>query len=659
MIPGSSSSQNVKLLKSPSDNIHLNAEIIDSRFCYSVSYNDTTLISPSHLGYVFSDNDSCVEFVVDTCIYSCHDEYWEPLWGQYSRIRNNYNEMFVKLLQPNKNRKLNIRFRTYDDGIAFRYEFPDNPNSLTIMSEETYFNFADDFDSWWIWADYNTYEKLYSKNPISECEHVAVPYTMKTESRVHLCVHEANIDNYSSMTLIKADSLCFKSNLAPWADGTKVKTNGEFVSPWRVVLITDKPGGLIESSLIYNLNEKPVEKDLSWIKPVTYIGIWWEMHLGVSEWGIAGGRHGATTENTLRYIDFAAENNIDAVLIEGWNTGWENWGKPEAFDFVTPYPDYKIKKIARYARKKGVEIIGHHETGGDIIAYENNLEKAFKFYKKLGIKYVKTGYAGPINPPEESHHGQYMINHYNKVMRTAMKYEIMLDVHEPIIPSGLSRTFPNLMSFEGVRGMEWNAWSEGNPPSHTCIIPFTRGLAGPIDYTPAIFDIDFSNSIERKKSWNILDSTKTSVHATISNQIALMLVLYSPLLMAADLIENYDQHPLFEFVKQIPPTWDDTKVLYSEIGEYIVIARRSGEKWFVAGINNDNARDIYLEYNCFLSPDLEYNMILLKDHPLAHYEENPEKYVVEEELVKFNKRTEVRMKEGGGFLIILEPKKIE
>jgi len=650
-------SQTDREMISPSGNIKIQTQNKETGFYYSVSFNGEILITPSQLGYVFAENDSCSKFVVKNYLDTTVDETWNPLWGQYSEIRNNYNEMLVELAQLENERKLNIRFRAFDDGIAFRYEFPENTKNLTVASEETYFNFADDFDSWWIWADYNTYEKLYSKNNLSELDHVAAPFTIKTSSGAYMCVHEANIDNYSSMTLLKTDSLTFKSNLAPWSDGTKVKTEGSFVSPWRVVVISDKPGGLIESSLILNLNDKPAETDLSWIKPITYIGVWWEMHLGISEWGIDGDRHGATTENTKRYIDFAAENGIDAVLIEGWNTGWEDWGKPNAFDFVTPYPDFKIKKLVKYARKKGVEIIGHHETGGDIIAYENSLDKAFRYYQKLGIKYVKTGYAGPINPPEESHHGQYMINHYNKVMRTAMKYDIMLDVHEPVIPSGLGRTYPNLMSFEGVRGMEWNAWSDGNPPSHTCIIPFTRGVAGPIDYTPAIFDVDLSNSKNKSKSWNELDKGNNSVHSTISNQIALLIVLYSPMQMAADLIENYKEHSAFEIVKQIPPTWDDTRVLYSEIGECVVLARRSGDKWFVAGINNEYARSVYLEYDALLTADVEYNVTLLKDHMNAHYEDNPEKYVIETDNVISTSNIEIQMNEGGGFVMIFEPKK--
>ncbi|PLX07451.1 MAG: alpha-glucosidase [Marinilabiliales bacterium] len=644
-------------LQSPSGEIIIRAGIEDDSFVYGLIYKDTVRIEHAELGYVFANGDSCKKLDIHTYEERTVDEIWEPKWGQYSSIRNNYNEIYVVLNQVNSDRQIEVIFRAYDDGVAFRYKSHDATDSIVIISEETKFRFKEDMDVWWIWADYNTYEKLYKKTKLSECEHVAAPVTLKSQSGVYYSICEADIDNYSSMTLLKTDLFEFKTNLVPWADGTKVKTSGGFESPWRVILVADNPGDLIESSILYNLNEPPSKQDLDWIEPAKYVGIWWEMHLGISDWGISKNRHAATTENTIQYIDFAAKNGFDAVLIEGWNTGWEDWGKAEAFYFSTPYPDFDIDSIVRYAKSKDIEIIGHHETGGDILSYEKNIEKAFQFYQNHGIKYVKTGYAGGIKPEGESHHGQFMVNHYNKVMRTAMYYGIMLDVHEPVIPSGLARTYPNLLSFEGVRGMEWNAWSEGNPPSHTCIIPFTRGIAGPIDYTPGIFDIDFSNSLSEKKKWNDLDDGKTAVHSTLSNQIALMVVLYSPVLMAADLIDNYKNHPALEIVKEIPATWDDTKVLSSEIGEYIVIARRSGDKWFVAGITNENRRGVLINLPEFLEPDKTYDCFYIKDHLLSHYEKYPEKYLIGHKTFKSNETPDVQMKEGGGFVMIFEEKK--
>jgi alpha-glucosidase len=648
--------QEVVELSSPSGKIVLRAGLEDDKFVYGIIYNDTVRMEHCELGYVFAGGDTCTQFDIQYFERTSFDETWEPRWGQYRSIRNNYNQTSVVLKQLNSERLIIVVFRAYDDGIAFRYKNLESVDSITIMSEETQFAFKEDLETWWIWADYDTYEKLYNKTKLSECEHVAAPVTLKSKSGVYYCICEADIDNYSSMNLFKTDSLTFKANLVPWADGTKVKTTGRFESPWRVVLIADDPGGLIESSTLYNLNDPPTFKELDWIKPAKYIGIWWEMHLGISDWGMADGRHGATTENTIKHIDFAAKNHFDAVLIEGWNTGWEDWGKQGAFDFVTPYSDFDIDSVVRYAKNRNIEIIGHHETGGDIISYESNLEKAFEYYKNHNIRYVKTGYAGGIIPSGESHHGQFMVNHYNKVMRTAMDYGIMLIVHEPIVPSGLARTYPNLLSFEGVRGMEWNAWSDGNPPSHTCIIPFTRGIAGPIDYTPGIFDIDFSNSIKEKKKWNSLDNGDNAVHSTIANQIALMIVLYSPVIMAADLIDNYSDHPALEIVKMIPATWDDTKVLKSEIGEYVVIARRSGKKWFVAGITNEQKRGVEINLIDFLEKDSEYNCFYIIDHLLSHYENSPETYLMGNKTIITNETTNIQMKEGGGFVMIFEQK---
>lgn len=650
------SQESIGSSKSPSGNITIDYSIIEQQLVFDMFFGDEQLFRRSELGIVFRKEDSLVHFELLDIKQTIIDETWQPIWGQYSTIRNNYYETLLFLKDIQKDRLLNIRFRIYDDGFAFRYEYPDITEQLVIEHELSSFCFTENNISWWIWADYNTLEKLYNHTNISEAQHVATPFTVKTSSGTYISIHEANIDNYSSMTLKKMenDSLSFRVHLVPNSNGSAVVTSGPFVTPWRAVMVSSDAGGLIESSMILNLNDPAPDMDYSWIQPIRYVGIWWEMHLGLSEWGMENQRHGATTENAKKYIDFASENGIEAVLIEGWNTGWENWGIPGAFDFITPYPDFRIREIVEYARTKNVEIIGHHETGGDVIAYEHQLEKAFAFYQSIGIHYVKTGYAGPVNPPTENHHGQYMVNHYNTVMKMAMKYEIMLDVHEPIIPSGLSRTYPNLMTFEGVRGMEWNAWSEGNPPSHTCIVPFTRGLAGPIDYTGGIFDITLRRNSEKRQKWNGLDNGNTSVHSTLSNQIALLIILFSPMQMFADLPVNYSDHPAFHFAKQIPATWDTTMVLQSEIGEYIIMARRSEETWFVAGITNEQTRDFLISFD-FLKPHLSYVVTLCKDVADTHFEYNPETYEIIQFEVNYNKVIQLNMASGGGFVMIIKP----
>lgn len=642
-------------IESPSGNITVKTQLINNKFYYSVSNKLEQLFQLSSLGFVLKGNDSITDFNIINHESTTFNETWKPVWGQFNSINNHYNQIIIYLEDIRKKRPLEICFRVYDDGFAFRYHMPSVNSDIEILSEESHFNFTENHSCWWIWADYNTLEKVYNHTNLKQASHVAAPFTIKTNNGMYISIHEAALDDYSSMTLKldQKDSLSFKVNLVPWADGTAVKKSSSFYTPWRTVFVSPTAGGLIESSLLLNLNEPCKIEDCSWIKPINYIGIWWEMHLGVSTWGMKGGKHGATTENTKRYIDFAAKNGIQGVLIEGWNTGWENWGTKDAFDYVTPYPDFDIREVVRYAKSKGIEIIGHHETGGDIISYEKNLDSAFAFYKSIGINYVKTGYAGPVNPPTEWHHGQYMVRHYNKVMETAAKYGIILDVHEPVIPTGLGRTYPNLMTFEGVRGMEWNAWSEGNPPSHTCTLPFTRGMAGPMDYTPGIFDILEQNFAEKRVKWNDLDKGNSAVHSTICNQIALMVVLYSPLQMASDMIENYENHPAFNFVKQIPTTWDETKVLDAEIGEYVVIARRKGTKWYIAGITNDQSRTVTINLD-LLEKNKNYSLNKCVDAENAHYEKNPTAYLISQNKVTSIDQLQVKMAEGGGMIVILD-----
>jgi alpha-glucosidase len=614
---------------------------------WSLKYKGDTIFNYSSLGFVLKGNDSLNRFRWIKNKTKYKNENWKPVWGQSSLIKNEYNEIKIEL-RDFKGRLLNFYMRAYDDGFAFRYETPNQPGitDIVIMSEESRISFNGKYECWWSWADYNTLEKLFYHTPLDSATHVATPFTLKRSNNVYLSIHEAAIENYSTMTLKRDGEQNYKINLAPWADGTLVKTKTPMFSPWRAIIIADKPGGLIESNLITNLNDTCQIKDVSWIKPMTYVGIWWEMHLGISKW-ILGEKHGATTENAKRYIDFASKHYVKGVLIEGWNTGWENWGKKDAFDFVTPYKDFNLKEVVKYAKTKGVEIIGHHETGGDTESYEKHIEEAFAFYKMLGINIVKTGYAGPVVPVGEYHHGQCMVQHYNKVMKLAAKYKLMLDVHEPIVLSGLSRTYPNLMTAEGVRGMEWNAWSDGNPPSHTCTLPFTRGIAGPMDYTPGIFDIDLSAHSKEREKWNSLDKGNSAVHSTIANQLALMLVLYSPLQMAADLPENYEGNKAFSFIENLPTTWDETKVIDASIGEYLIIARRKENNWFVGAITNENKRELIISLN-FLENNKEYNANIYSDGNDADFETNPESLLINEMKIVSTDSVTLKLARGGG-----------
>lgn len=623
----------------------------DGQARYGIIYQQDTLIKPSSLGFILKEKDSLMQFRLLGSKVQGSNTVWNPVWGITSQIEDHYNELIVEL-ETGKKQRLNIYFRCYDDGCAYRYEFPGKAgDSLVIVSEESRMTFAGSYDCWWSWADYNTLEKEFYHTLLDSTSHVALPFTLKKQNGPYLCIHEAAIDHYSTMTLKRCESgkPVFKVNLVPWADGPLVKTTLPAKSPWRVFFIADKAGDLMESNLLLNLNDPCVLNDVSWIQPMTYVGIWWEMHLGISAWDTKW-KHGATTENAKRYIDFAAKHKIGGFLAEGWNTGWEHWGETGAFDFVTPYPDFDLKAVAAYAKSKSIMMIGHHETGGDTYSYEKHIDSAFSLYKQLGIRAVKTGYAGPVVPVGEYHHGQCMVEHYNRVMRKAAEYGLMLDVHEPVILSGLSRTYPNLMTAEGVRGMEWNAWSKGNSPSHTCTLPFTRGMAGPMDYTPGIFDINLSAHAKERKKWNALDEGNTAVHSTISNQLALMIVLYSPLQMAADLPENYENHPALQLIEGMPASWDESRVLEASIGEYIIIARCKGNIWYLAGVNNETSRDFSLSLD-FLQQGKLYQCLLCKDAANAHYETNSEAYIMQEQTNNCADRAEVHMAAGGGFLM--------
>ena len=582
------------------------------------------------------------------------DTTWCMPWGQQKEIAESAQKAIVHLFDETANVPMDMEFYFSNDGCAYRYRYF-GKDSLFVMKELGSFSLPNEAEAWWAWADYNTLEKTYQKTSVQEAVHVALPFTVKQKNGLCLSFLEAALDDYPMMTLRRdaEQDKRFEVNLVPWADGTAVKSAGVLQSPWRVVQFASSEKELVNSNILDCLNAPASANDFSWVKPITFCGIWWEMHLGLSEWKLSGGRHAANTANAKRYIDFAAANSIGGVLMEGWNTGWEHWGEPDAFDFTKAYPDLELQEVVRYARGKGVEIIGHHETGGDVLMYEKQLDEAFAFYQKLGIHYVKTGYAGPVNPPTENHHGQYMVRHMNLVMRTAAKYQLMVDAHEPVIPSGLSRTWPNLLSFEAVRGMEWNAWSEGTTPSHDCILPFTRGLAGPMDYTPGIFDVqEISHKADRVR-WNGLDKGDSRVHSTICHQLALPMIYYTPMLMLPDLPENYTGHPLFEYLKQIPATWDETRILAASIGEYVVVARRSGTRWFIGGIGNEEARVIPVRFD-FIKDAKNHPYRLCRDGKDADFNSRPLSYTIEQGKLRATDNIKIKLAAGGGFLMIVE-----
>jgi glucan 1,4-alpha-glucosidase len=641
---------------------------------YLINYSERRVIDSSFIGFDFQGDDSFKEnFEIINSYSSSSDETWKTVWGEQRFIRDNYNELKVELKEKSEEgRTFYVAFRIFNDGVAFRFEFPEQNylKALTILDENTQFKITGDHTCWWIPGDWDIYEHLFNTtrfteiNAISKRSHkalaqtyipenaVSTPVTMKTDDGIYLSILEANLLNYSEMTLkVDKDNLLFQSELVGNDSGIKVKTETPFVTPWRLVLIGDKAGDLVSSRTILNLNEPNIIDDVSWIKPTKYIGIWWEMHIGKSTWDMKSGRHGATTENAKRYIDFASKNGIGAVLIEGGNTGWENWfgdhDREGIFDFVTPYPDYDLNEVVRYAKERNVQIIMHHETSAAIMTYEKQMDTAFALCRSLGIHAVKTGYVGQILPDGEYHFGQWMINHFTKVMKKAAEYQIMINIHEGIKQTGLRRTYPNMMSAEGLRGQEFNAWSPdgGNPPEHLTIVPFTRMLAGPIDYTPGIFDIKF----DKYKKEN-------QVNTTLAHQLALYVVIYSPFQMAADLPENYDGHPAFQFIRDVGVDWDTSIVLNGEIGEFITIARkeRNTNKWFLGSITDENARVVEVPLD-FLDKEKEYTATLYEDAEDSHWDKNPTAYKIENKTVNGSNTLKLKLAPGGGTAISFIP----
>ena len=680
-------------ISSPNKNIHLSFNIDDDGFMsYNIKVGDSIFIDDSQLGFEAKDGlNLSNSFTITKTEFSSKDETWEQIWGENKVIRNHYNEMAVHLANEDSI-FLIMRFRLFDDGVGFRYEYRVKDTDKIILTNElTTFNIKGDGTSWSIPADFETYELLYRTLPLDEVDNANTPFTFKTTRQqdnkttsrsIYASIHEAALTDFPEMTLTKSQkfrisesqnifemselegrkfrvqSSEFKVELAPYPDKTKaIFERDNFISPWRTIQISDKAVGLINSNLILNLNEPcALEGDLSWIKPMKYVGVWWGMHLGVESWTMDE-RHGATTENARRYIDFAADNNIDAVLFEGWNVGWESWigtsetqgeSHSQGFDYTQAYADFDIDEVMRYAKEKGIEVIGHHETGGDVISYENQLEETYRWTKEKGINCVKTGYAGSL-PNEHNHHGQYNVRHYRKVVETAARHQITLDVHEPIKATGIRRTYPNMMTREGARGMEWNAWSEGNPPEHHVMLPFTRLLAGPMDYTPGTFDILFENTRNspQRKKWNGNDKGDSRVNTTLAKQLANWVVLYSPLQMASDMIEHYEGHPAFQFFRDFNPDCDWSEALQGEPGEYVVIVRRAGEDFFLGAITDGEAREVAVPLT-FLEKSKQYEATIYADGDDAHWKTNPTSYKIEKKTVSSNDTLFIKMAAGGG-----------
>ncbi|PIQ08555.1 MAG: alpha-glucosidase [Ignavibacteriales bacterium CG18_big_fil_WC_8_21_14_2_50_31_20] len=674
-----SSNNEVEIVYSPSKNIEVSFQLLkDGTPTYSINFNGENIIKTSKLGFDFKRLSSIKDnFKIVDVQKNSFNETWEMPWGEAKEVVNNYNEIIVTLQNSDIDiSKFNIHFKVYDDGVGFRYEFPqqNNIDSLIVLDENTQFSLTGNHTCWWIPGDWDIYEHLYNKTRFAKIDALAkanhdnlaqtyipenavnTPITMRTSNGTHLSFHEANLTNYPGMTLkIDKENLLMSSELVGSKRfGYKAKVKLPFNTPWRTIQIAKKATELIDSKLIVNLNEPNKLGDVSWFKPTKYMGIWWEMHLSKSQWsystnGKPHGLHGATTENAKAFIDFASQNGIGGLLVEGWNTGWENWigfdDREGVFDFVTPYPDYNLKEVVQYGKEKSVEIIMHHETSAAPRTYEQQLDTAFALMKRLGISAVKTGYVGKIIPKGEFHHGQWMVNHYRKVIETAAKYDVAVNAHEPIKATGIRRTYPNAISREGLRGQEFNAWSSdgGNPPNHLPTVAFTRMLAGPIDFTPGVFNI----KLKPYKPNN-------QVNTTLAQQLALYVVIYSPIQMACDLIENYKNQPAFQFINDVGVDWDKTITLNGEVGEFVTIARKekNKENWFVGSITNEISRDAEIDFG-FLDSGLKYNATIYQDGKNAHWNDNPTDIEISKMIIDRNSKIDFHLASGGGLAISL------
>ena len=656
---------------------------------YELFFGERTVIKPSKLGLELVNDPGLMDgFTVASAVQSQFDETWQPVWGEEREIRNHYNELAVTLNQPARQRNILLRFRLFDDGLGFRYEFPlqENLNYFVIKEEHSQFAMTGDHTAFWIPGDYDTQEYDYTESKLSEIRGLMkgaitpnssqTPFSptgvqtalqLKTADGLYINLHEAALVDYSCMHLNLDDkNFVFESWLTPDAQGNKGYLQAPCVSPWRTVIVSDDARDILASRITLNLNEPCAYEDVSWIKPVKYVGVWWELIAGRNTWAYTddllsvklgqtdysktkpNGRHGANNENVKRYIDFAAANGLDQVLVEGWNEGWEDWfgkSKDYVFDFVTPYPDFDVKMLNDYAHSKGVRLMMHHETSASVRNYERHMDKAYQFMVDNGYNAVKSGYVGNIIPRGEHHYGQWMNNHYLYAVKKAAEYKIMVNAHEAVRPTGLCRTYPNLIGNESARGTEYEAFG-GSKPHHTTLLPFTRLIGGPMDYTPGIFDtkLDFMGDLPHGQ-----------VQTTLCKQLALYVTLYSPLQMAADIVDNYEKRmDAFQFIKDVAVDWDKSLYLEAEPGEYLTIARKAKGKndWFVGGITDEKARTTAVKLD-FLEPGKKYVATLYADAKDADYKDNPTAYTIKKGIVTAKTRIAVKLARSGGFALSL------
>lgn len=695
-----------EVLRSPDGELELRFSLSDKgEPTYALDYKGRAVVLPSRMGLELRGDAPALEFGAEiqkggygepVSLYdgfeqcgaerSEFDETWQPVWGEESSIRNRYNELAITLRQPQSGRRMVVRFRLYDEGVGFRYEFPEQEamTYFTIREERTQFAMTGDHTAFWIPGDYDTQEYDYTESKLSEIRQLMqqaitpnssqTPFSptgvqtalqLKSDDGLYINIHEAALVDYPCMHLdLDDERMVFTSHLTPDTQGWKGYMQTPCHTPWRTVMVTDDAREILASRLILNLNEPCAIEDTSWIKPVKYVGVWWEMITGKSDWAYTqelpsvhlgvtdyaavkpSGRHAANNENVRRYIDFAAEHGFDQVLVEGWNVGWEDWfghTKDYVFDFVTPYPDFDIEALNNYAHEKGVRLMMHHETSSSVRNYERHLEAAYDLMNRHGYNAVKSGYVGDILPRGEHHYGQWMVNHYLYAVQEAARHHIMVNAHEAVRPTGLCRTWPNLIGNESARGTEYQAFG-GTKPMHVTLLPFTRLQGGPMDYTPGIFSMEVSK---------LNPANNSHVNATIANQLALYVTLYSPLQMAADVPEHYEQYmDAFRFIKEVAVDWDESRYLLAEPGDLIVIARRAkgSSAWFVGGVTDENRRTAELRLD-FLDPEKSYVATLYADAPDADYRTNPEAYTIRTGKVTAKSKLKVEMAPGGGFAL--------
>ena len=674
-------------IKSPNANLTLTFTLQPGGVpTYSVTYKGRDVILSSKLGLELKNAPALTNgFAVTDSKTTTFDETWQPVWGEVKDIRNHYNELALTLTQAQTGRFILVRFRVFDDGLGFRYEFPRQPNLsyFVIKEERTQFALTGDHKAFWLPGDYDTQEYSTVTSNLSQVRGlmksavtpnasqtvfsdtgVQTPLMLKSKDGLYINIHEAALIDYSCMSLELDDkNFVLESHLTPDAQGDKGYLQTPAVSPWRTLIVSDRAGDILESKLVWNLNEPTKYKDVSWIKPIKYVGVWWEMITGKSTWSYTdmenvkldlidytkvkpNGTHGANTAHVKEYIDFAAKHGFDAVLVEGWNIGWEDWfgkSKDYVFDFLTPYPDFDLPELHRYAESKGIKIIMHHETSSSVRNYERHMDQAYKFMVDNGYNAVKSGYVGNIIPRGEHHYGQWMVNHYLYAITKAADYHIMVNAHEAVRPTGLARTYPNLIGNEAARGTEYEAFG-GNNPDHTTILPFTRLIGGPMDYTPGIFQMRVSAYNPKNTSF---------VHSTLARQLALYVTMYSPLQMAADFPETYNKYlDAFKFIEDVPVDWDDTHVLEAEPGDYVTIARKAKNKssWFIGSSCDENGRTSQISLN-FLDPGKTYVATIYADAKDAHYEKNPQAYTINKVNVTSKSRITQYCAPGGGYAI--------